>query len=56
LVVEVDGDVHASQEERDTCRQAYLESQGLRVVRFTNEEVLKDLEGVLTVLWGLSEG
>ena len=55
LVVEVDGDVHAFQEERDIRRQAYLESQGLKVVRFTNNDVMKNLEGVLTRLWELTQ-
>ena len=34
LVVEVDGDVHASQHERDAQRTAYLESVGMSVLRF----------------------
>ena len=54
LVVEVDGDVHAFQEERDKARQVYLESQGLNVMRFTNDDVLTNLEGVLARLWELS--
>jgi len=53
LVVEVDGDVHVFQEERDKMRQAYLENLGLRVIRFTNNDVMDNLEGVLTALWDM---
>jgi very-short-patch-repair endonuclease len=42
LVVEIDGLVHLSQLEQDRERTDYLKSLGLRVVRFTNEEVLED--------------
>ena len=53
LVVEIDGDVHVFQEEKDKIRQAYLENLGLRVIRFTNNDVMDNLEGVLTVLWDM---
>jgi very-short-patch-repair endonuclease len=48
LVVEVDGGQH--NEERDAERTAMLERAGLRVVRFWNNEVLENLEGVLVRL------
>ncbi|HEB64244.1 MAG TPA: DUF559 domain-containing protein, partial [Chloroflexi bacterium] len=47
LVVEVDGPVHQYRREEDAIRQEFLESQGLRVLRFTNEEVLTQIEAVL---------
>ncbi|MBC7258019.1 MAG: DUF559 domain-containing protein, partial [Chloroflexi bacterium] len=47
LVVEVDGAIHETQEEHDAARQAVLESLGYRVLRFTNEQVLNDLERVI---------
>jgi very-short-patch-repair endonuclease len=50
LVVEVDGPVHQYTYEEDMIRQAYLESLGLRVLRFTNEQVMKQLEGVIVVI------
>ena len=50
LIVEIDGGQHAIDEERDAARTAYLGSQGYHVVRFWNNEVLENLEGVLTVL------
>jgi very-short-patch-repair endonuclease len=39
LVVEVDGQAHAGQAERDTARQRLLEDRGYRVVRLTAAEV-----------------
>jgi very-short-patch-repair endonuclease len=46
LVVEVDGDVHAGREAADRERSDWLKSQGLRVIRFTNREVLDHLDEV----------
>ena len=46
LVVEVDGGQHAHQQDRDTARTAWLETQGFRVLRFWNHEVLGNIEGV----------
>ncbi len=49
LVVEVDGDTHATetQQTKDHTREEYLRSLGLQVVRYTNDEVLNNLDGVL---------
>ncbi len=47
LVVEVDGSQHALQEERDNACTAWLEDRGFRVLRFWNNEVLGNIEGVL---------
>ena len=49
LVVEVDGDTHADTEAQtyDQNRSDYLESLGLRVLRFTNREVINQTEAVL---------
>jgi very-short-patch-repair endonuclease len=46
LVIEIDGDSHAETVEYDAVRTAVLESLGLQVVRFTNDEVLENIEGV----------
>src|SRR3972149_5613591 len=42
LVVEVDGDIHDLQQEEDARREKVLREMGLRVVRFGNEEVVRD--------------
>ena len=47
LVIEIDGDSHAEQVEYDESRTAYLEEHGYAVIRFTNEDVQRRLEGVL---------
>ena len=47
LVIEVDGDSHAFQEEYDSARTAYLEERGYRVIRFTNQQVHRQLDDVL---------
>ena len=53
LVIELDGDSHAdaSQVQRDRERDDYLRSIGLGVVRYTNDDVMKNLDGVLEDLW-----
>jgi very-short-patch-repair endonuclease len=47
LAIEVDGEVHLHQAEYDEARTTYLESFGIRVIRFQNDEVLSNLAGVL---------
>jgi len=47
LAVEVDGEIHLRQRERDDERTAVLNARGIRVIRFRNEEVLTDLSSVL---------
>jgi very-short-patch-repair endonuclease len=49
LVIELDGGQHADLE-RDVVRTRYLGSQGLRVLRFWNNDVLSNMEGVLESL------
>ena len=48
LVIELDGGVHLNTEvkERDEGREIELEKLGLKVMRFTNREVLEDLDKV----------
>ena len=47
LVVEVDGEIHLSQKEYDEARTAELERFGITVIRFSNEEVLNDIDKVV---------
>lgn len=55
LVVEIDGEYHnsAEQKEFDEARTAYLNGAGFQVVRFTNQQVLGDLKGVMDKLRGI---
>jgi len=50
LIVELDGDTHGRHEAYDRARTAELEEMGYRVIRFTNAEVMENLEGVLTAV------
>jgi very-short-patch-repair endonuclease len=47
LVIEVDGPIHQYQAEEDLIRQQFLESKKLRVIRYTNEAVLNNVEDVI---------
>jgi very-short-patch-repair endonuclease len=47
LVVEVDGDIHDLQQEEDARRETVLREMGLKILRFRNDEVLKNLSGVV---------
>jgi very-short-patch-repair endonuclease len=46
LVVEVDGMSHDDKAAGDAARTNLLESQGLRILRVTNEDVMRDLDAV----------
>ena len=46
LIIEIDGGYHDCVDERDKSRQKRLESSGWRVLRFSNEVVLSDVEAV----------
>ena len=50
LVIEIDGDTHARRDGYDANRTSFLEKQGYRVLRFNNNDVMTNLEGVLTTL------
>lgn len=50
IIVEVDGGKHAKHVAQDAKRTEFLQSQGYRVLRFWNNEVLQNLEGVLAVI------
>jgi very-short-patch-repair endonuclease len=50
LIVEVDGDTHASQTAYDEQRTAFLESKGYHVLRFTNRDIGASMDGVLTTI------
>ncbi|KRB85653.1 hypothetical protein ASE00_02395 [Sphingomonas sp. Root710] len=50
LVVEADGSQHGENQEYDVRRDAYLKREGYRVVRFWNNDVTGNLDGVLEVV------
>lgn len=50
LVIELDGETHAGREPQDAERTRYLRQQGYYVVRFSNREVTRNMDGVLLEL------
>jgi very-short-patch-repair endonuclease len=46
LVIEVDGDSHFTGSDIDNIRTETLATLGIRVIRFTNEDVMQRFEGV----------
>jgi very-short-patch-repair endonuclease len=49
IVIEVDGGQHA-ESGRDAIRDSFLAERGYQVLRFWNNEVLSNIDGVLTVI------
>lgn len=47
LIVEVDGGIHELQKEYDAEREEYLVGLGFRIIRFPNDEINKNIKGVL---------
>jgi very-short-patch-repair endonuclease len=47
VIVELDGGQHAAQHHYDDVRDNWLTSEGYRVLRFWNNEVMENLDGVL---------
>jgi very-short-patch-repair endonuclease len=47
LAIEVDGEVHQFRKEYDLERTEYLTASGIKVLRFTNSEVEKDIKSVI---------
>ena len=52
LAIELDGGQHALREEADERRSVELARRGYRVIRFWNNEVLDNLDGVLEMILG----
>jgi very-short-patch-repair endonuclease len=52
VIVEVDGATHSTDTElqRDLSRSGFLNTQGYRIVRVTNEDVYRNLDGVLETI------
>ena len=46
LAIEVDGEIHAQQIQQDEIRSQWLESHGIQVIRFSNEEIFSEPERV----------
>ncbi len=51
LVIEVDGGQHGDDRGRDEKRTDFLRNRGLKVIRFWNNEILREIEAVLEKIW-----
>ncbi len=51
LAIEIDGDSHTRQKEYDILRSKKLDAYGIKVIRYTNDEIMSNLEGVSHDLW-----
>jgi very-short-patch-repair endonuclease len=52
LAIEIDGESHNGEQAQayDAERQMFLESKGTRFLRFTNQQVMEDLEQVIEII------
>lgn len=50
VIVEVDGSQHAVEKEKDDRRDTWLEEEGFKALRFWDNEVLTNTDGVLEVI------
>ena len=51
LAIEADGGQHAEMKLQDRQRDAFLAQEGFRVLRFWNNEVLGNIDGVMESIW-----
>ena len=50
LIIELDGSQHLEQEKYDEERTEYLKSQGYRVIRFWNNDVMNNIDSVILAI------
>ena len=50
LIIELDGSQHLEQEEYDQERTKYLEALGYKVIRFWNNDVVNNIDGVILAI------
>src|SRR5262249_14465558 len=50
LLIELDGTSHDTQVKYDQARDAYLRAQGYKVLRFSNQDVANDVNGVVETI------
>jgi very-short-patch-repair endonuclease len=50
VIVEVDGSHHIERNKQDDQRTQWLENQGFRILRFWNNDVLKNIQGVIETI------
>jgi len=53
LVIEVDGGQHYNIDgkQKDEVRDRYMKQMGLKVFRFSDAEILNNIDGVIEIIW-----
>ncbi|MGZ5050441.1 MAG: endonuclease domain-containing protein [Methylobacter sp.] len=51
LIIELDGSQHVAQAEYDENRSLYLAQRGFKAIRFWNNDVIDNMEGVLETIY-----
>ncbi|KQT31373.1 hypothetical protein ASG29_15635 [Sphingomonas sp. Leaf412] len=50
LVIEIDGDDHAARSRDDAVRTRFMQDEGYRVLRFSNADVMRDVDSVIVAI------
>ena len=50
LIIEVDGGQHAEQAMDDLKRTEWLQNQGFKILRFWNDQILREIESVMEII------
>jgi len=50
IIIELDGGQHNEFREKDIPREKWLEKQGFKILRFWNTDIIKNINGVLTII------
>jgi very-short-patch-repair endonuclease len=50
IAIELDGEIHNEQKHYDRLRDKELEERGIHVLRFSNDEVVRNIDAVLNKL------
>ena len=50
MIIELDGGQHATSKEYDKERDRWFDSQGFKVLRFWNNDVIRNIDGVMEVI------
>jgi very-short-patch-repair endonuclease len=50
LAIEIDGPIHQYSQAEDTIRKEYIESMGIKVIRFSNQEIFTKISNVLETI------
>jgi len=56
IIIECDGGQHLSAKKKDEIRERWLKDRGYKILRFWDNEVLKNLDVVLDFIWKISIG